>query len=162
MTQFMFPQKGTSPLTHVTMVPWEGNETLRPLCVHDSTMTQACGSAGADPAPDSAWWRWTHVPCLVPYCVQHHQAGSGLAPAPPRTWYHHERASTSEEVETKMSNKVIIFVFFAQKKHPCSFVKLQLKDWCHLYSISFVDNLGTFMALERGSTLAVYWRVKVL
>ncbi len=59
-------------------------------------------------------------------CVQRHHAGSGSALAPPRAcvMYCHERTSTRETVETKMWNKIVIFVFFAQKKYSRGFVKL--------------------------------------
>ncbi len=50
-------------------------------------------------------------------CVQRHHTGSGSALAPPRTCVMHcrERTSTRERVETKMWNKILIFVFFVQK-----------------------------------------------
>ncbi len=56
-----------------------------------------CFSAhgGTSTDPDPAWWRWTHVApphACVMYCT-----------------------STRETVETKMWNKIFIFVFFAQK-----------------------------------------------
>ncbi len=56
--------------------------------------------------------------------------------------------------EKKSLNQVVIFVFFAHKKYSRSFIKLRLNHWCHMDY--FNDVLTTFLALERGSTLAVY------
>ncbi len=45
-------------------------------------------------------------------------------------WYSCECASTDTE-EKKLLNKVVIFVFFAHKKHYRSFIKLRLNHRCH-------------------------------
>ncbi len=80
-------------------------------------MTQARGGASAD--PDPAWWRWNTRRDDVEHkaCVQRHHAGSRSALTPPRAcvMYCRECTSTRETVEKKMWNKIIIFVFFAQK-----------------------------------------------
>ncbi len=59
------------------------------------------------------------------------------------SWYCCERTSTSDAVETKMWNKLFFLFSF----------------WCHMDY--FVDHLGTFLCLDRGSSLAVYGRLFV-
>ncbi len=56
----------------------------------------------------------------------------------------------------KLLNKVVIFVFFANKKYSRSFVKLRLNPWCHMDY--FNDVLATFLSLDRGNILAFYGR----
>ncbi len=53
-----------------------------------------------------------------------------------------------------MLDKVVIFVFFSHKKYSHSFIKLRLFHGCHMDY--FVDVLGTFLGLERGSSHAAY------
>ncbi len=45
----------------------------------------------------------------------------------------------------ELLNKVIIFVFFTQKKYSCSFVKLRLNHWCHIDC--FTNVLTAFLGL---------------
>ncbi len=57
--------------------------------------------------------------------------------------------------EQKLLNKVVIFVFFAHKKYPCSFITLWLNHWCHK---EYFNNVF----LDRGRSIAVYGRVRKL
>ncbi len=59
----------------------------------------------------------------------------------------------------ELLNKVI-FVFFAQKKYSCSFVKLWLNQWWHMDY--FNDVLATFLSLDHVRNLAVYGRDREL
>ncbi len=58
--------------------------------------------------------------------------------------------------EKKLLNKVIISIFFADKKYSRSFITLQLKHWCHM---DYFNNVFTsFLDLEHVSCIAVYAR----
>ncbi len=58
---------------------------------------------------------------------------------------------TDPEEKTFFS-KVIIFVFFAHKKHPRSFIMLRLNHLCHMDCFNSI--LIMFLALECGSCVA--------
>ncbi len=53
----------------------------------------------------------------------------------------------------ELLNKVIIFVLFAYKKYPCSFIQLRLNPWCHMDY--FTDVLSMFLDLDHVRTLAI-------
>ncbi len=54
--------------------------------------------------------------------------------------------------EKTFFNKVIIFVFFAHKKHPRSFIMLRLNHLCHMDCFNSI--LIMFLALKCGSCVA--------
>ncbi len=61
-----------------------------------------------------------------------------------------ERTSKTDTEEKKLLNIVIIFVFFAQKKYSCSFIKWRLNmDY-------LINVLATSLGLQRGGCVAVY------
>ncbi len=62
----------------------------------------------------------------------------------------HESITTCMCTEKKkLSNKVIIFVFFAHKKYSHGFITLRLNHWCHM---DYFNNiLTTFLGLDRVS-----------
>ncbi len=74
----------------------------------------------------------------------------------PVLWCYHERAAEIDTEEKKLLNKVVIFVFFADKKYSRSFIKLRLNHWCHMDY--FNDVFTMFLCLD----LAVYGRVREL
>ncbi len=60
----------------------------------------------------------------------------------------------------ELLNKVVIFVFFAQKKYYHSFVKLRLNHWCHMDY--FNDVLTMLLDCDHDRILAVNRRIREL
>ncbi len=54
-----------------------------------------------------------------------------------------EKRREEKRRENKLFNKVVILIFFMQKKYSRCFIKLQLKHWCHMDCFNNV--LSTFL-----------------
>ncbi len=55
---------------------------------------------------------------------------------------------------------LLFFVFFAHTKYSRNFIKWWFNHWCHMDHFNYV--LTTFLCLDHGGTLAVYWRQRTL
>ncbi len=60
----------------------------------------------------------------------------------------------------ELLNKVVVFVFFAQKKYSCRFIKFRLNHW---WQMDYSDDVvHTFLGLDSGIYLVVNGRVTSL
>ncbi len=125
----------------------------------------SCGRAFTTVHDASAWWRqpwfWSRWRDDVEHTAWwRHHAGSGSESvlAPPRAcvMYCRERTSTRETVETKMWNKIVIFVFFEQKLFLW-LCKITLNPWC--YMDYFTNLLAMFLDMGTFQLCCCLWRV---
>ncbi len=68
------------------------------------------------------------------------------------SWYSCEDKSKTGREETKLLNKIIIFVFFAHNRYSRSFITLKLNHWCHICTILMMSLLP-FWALNMSVAL---------
>ncbi len=80
------------------------------------------------------------------FCAQSKQNETTLC-------YSCERVSNTDTEKKKLSNEVIIFVFFVHKKYSQRCLTLWLNHWCHM---DYFNDVLTFLGFERVSCVAFY------